>query len=99
MRSFETFAELQKPPAKCSRRALGEQSGKGGENDYGAIDDVRLSSTARYEKSFTPPKQLGPDEHTVFLLDFDGEEPFQDAGPRGLKVTTRGAPAARDERR
>ena len=79
---------------------VGAEPGNGPERLFvGALDDVRLSSIVRYESSFTPPKQLESDEHTVFLLDFDGEQPFRDAGPRDCKVTTRGAPEARDERR
>ena len=38
---------------------------------HGIIDEVRLSSIARYTSDFTPSKQFTPDEHTMALYHFD----------------------------
>lgn len=76
---------------------IGAEPGDGPERLFvGALDDIHFSSIARYESSFTPPKYAAPDEHTVFLLDFDGEEPFRDAGPRRHAVTAKGSPEIRN---
>ena len=37
----------------------------------GVIDEVRISSTARYTEDFTPPTRHEPDEHTLALYHFD----------------------------
>jgi len=37
----------------------------------GAIDEVRLSSVARYRRDFRPARRFAPDAHTVLLLHFD----------------------------
>jgi hypothetical protein len=40
----------------------------------GDLDDVRLSSVARYTEAFTPATEHGVDAHTLILLNFD-EDP------------------------
>jgi len=38
----------------------------------GAVDEVRVSTTARYEKNFRPARRFERDEKTALLLHFDG---------------------------
>ena len=38
---------------------------------HGAIDEVRISRTARYRNDFVPAKRFEPDEHTMALYHFD----------------------------
>ena len=38
---------------------------------HGLIDEVRISSIARYTEDFTPQKRFEPDEHTMALYHFD----------------------------
>jgi hypothetical protein len=47
------------------------RSGKAGRFFTGALDEVRLSSVARYEGSFTPQTVFQRDDDTVLLLHFD----------------------------
>jgi hypothetical protein len=56
----------------------------------GRIDDVRLSSVARYREAFTPPALVDADEHTVLLLRCDRE-----FGPWVPDVSGRAAHAER----
>ncbi len=63
--------------------------GNGGAMSHfkGAIDEVRLSSTARYTgRASTPTRRLEPDSRTALLLHMDGMAgPWLfDASPRGL---------------
>jgi hypothetical protein len=45
----------------------------------GAIDEVRLSSVARYDRAFRPARYFERDEQTLLLLHFD--ERFADVFP------------------
>lgn len=45
----------------------------------GWIDEVRVSTTARYSTDFEPMRRFEPDEHTQLLLHFD--EPYQGLHP------------------
>lgn len=57
----------------------------------GTIDEVRLSTTARYSgERFTPARRLGSDEHTVALYTFDRE-----LGPYVLDASGNGHHARR----
>jgi len=38
---------------------------------HGLIDEVRISSIARYTEDFTPQRRFEPDEHTMALYHFD----------------------------
>ncbi len=38
---------------------------------YGAIDEVRMSNSARYDANFSPERLLMPDDATVLLFHFD----------------------------
>ncbi|MBN2670808.1 MAG: LamG domain-containing protein, partial [Deltaproteobacteria bacterium] len=40
----------------------------------GCIDNVRISNTIRYTDDFTPPTELYPDDYTLALWTFTGEE-------------------------
>jgi len=61
----------------------------------GEIDDVRISSVARYREDFSPPVRHVSDEHTALLLDFESsDEPFRDLSPAGRKTTVIGTPRA-----
>ncbi len=51
--------------------------GFGGRQYLGTLDEIRISSVARYTKDFTPPKpseQFVPDEHTFALYHLDEGE-------------------------
>jgi Concanavalin A-like lectin/glucanases superfamily len=67
----------------------------------GAVDEIRLSSTVRYEKEFSPPKLLVRDAATLVLLHFDGdgETPLSDSSGRGHKVKIHGKLRVRGQER
>jgi len=51
-----------------------------GGNFAGYIDEVRISSKARYAEDFTPPtKRFRPDNETVTLIHFDGKNKAKEA--------------------
>ncbi|MBL8860208.1 MAG: metallophosphoesterase [Planctomycetes bacterium] len=60
----------------------------------GVIDEVRISSTARYTAAFTPQRRFEGDADTLLLLHMDGEVgPWSvDASGRGAHATRIGAP-------
>lgn len=68
------------------------------------IDDVRISSVARYTRPFAPPATLTVDDGTIAAWDFDADsgETLRDVGPAGRNLTVAGATLAaatcRDER-
>ncbi len=79
---------------------IGAEPGGGPKRLFtGAIDDVRLSSVARYRANFTPPKYVRPDEDTLFCFDFDGADAFRDASSHAHAVRTHGRPQAKPEQR
>ena len=67
----------------------------------GAIDEIRLSNTVRYEKDFTPKKVMKKDASTMLLLHFDGdgETPFSDSSDHHHPVKTHGKPRVRSGNR
>ncbi|MHC5019110.1 MAG: LamG domain-containing protein [Planctomycetota bacterium] len=51
-------------------------AGRGGKRTgyfRGCLDELRLSATARYKRSFQPRTRLDADKHTVLLFHFDAE--------------------------
>jgi|GEM_PF-4697203 len=68
-----------------------------GESGFdGMIDEVRISSTARYERDFVPPplhQRFKPDKHTVALYHFDQPQGdvAQDASGNGFHGTIVGS--------
>jgi hypothetical protein len=60
----------------------------------GAIDEVRLSGTARYDRDFRPARRFSPDQATRLLLHFDGdlEGVFPDASGPGCHGWAVGRP-------
>lgn len=70
-------------------------SGRATSHFSGIIDDVRVSTTARYTgSSFDPSAELEPDEHTVLHLDLDrAYGPWWiDRSESGAHAITRGSP-------
>jgi hypothetical protein len=66
----------------------------------GMIDEVRLSSTARYHgESFTPERRIASDDHTLLLLQMDGMAgPWvYDSSPSAAHARFRGDPKFVDE--
>lgn len=60
----------------------------------GAIDELRISSVARYDgETFTPARRFEPDEDTALLLHLDGSEGrfLRDASPHGRHGIALGA--------
>ena len=53
-----------------------DPNGKGKPHQYfkGTIDEVRISSAARYTKDFTPMQKFEPDDDTLILYHFDEGE-------------------------
>lgn len=64
-------------------------TGDGREWFRGVLDEVRISSVARYEGDFTPARRHEPDEKTIALYHMDeGEgDTLEDAGPLGNDAT------------
>jgi predicted phosphohydrolase len=60
----------------------------------GAIDEVRVSRTARYVRGFAPQKRFEPDADTLLLLHFDDDPPgvCLDASDAANHGWTQGAP-------
>jgi len=67
----------------------------------GAIDEVRLSSVARYTGEFEPAKNHQRDEHTVLLLHFNNEVEgiFPDDSGKGNHGWSVGTPTVKPEQR
>jgi len=59
----------------------------------GEIDDVRISTIARYTKDFTPPANHAADEFTSLLVDFEApRSPYRDASPANHVAEVIGTP-------
>ena len=63
---------------------------------HGAIDEVHISETARYDAGFTPDPLMAPDKHTLALYRFDEPdgELALDSGEHGNHATIYGATRA-----
>jgi hypothetical protein len=67
----------------------------------GRIDELRLSSVARYTRAFSPRRYLKDDDNTVLLLRFDtmvGDK-FADTSGNNLHAWRIGAPTLAEENR
>ncbi len=63
----------------------------------GEIDDVRISTIARYARDFTPPANHAADGFTSLLVDFeDPRNPFRDASPANHTAEVIGTPRIMD---
>jgi hypothetical protein len=59
-------------PGKKNGTVLGAgPDDKGNRRFQGVLDEIRISSRARYEADFTPQKRFAPDEHTIALYHCD----------------------------
>ncbi len=67
----------------------------------GSLDEVRLSSTARYAKNFRPKKLFKPDRNTLLLLHFDQDDGgfFADDSKEENHGWPVGKPALAEEKR
>ena len=61
------------------------RNGQGTSPFHGQLDEVRISTVARYADDFTPKRRFEPDAQTVLLLHMDDNQgPWLfDASPRG----------------
>ncbi len=58
----------------------------------GLVDEVRVSSIARYEgRDADRPRELTSDPHTIALWTFDGARPFSDKSGNGRHLIAEGA--------
>jgi WD40 repeat protein len=70
--SFDVFGEPVASPVALSLGSAAEADRRQGEFN-GDIRAFRLSSKARYQGPFAPPKRFTKDSGTVILLDFSGK--------------------------
>ena len=57
----------------------------------GLVDEVRVSSIARYDgRDAVRPRHFRPDRHTVALWTFDGDRPYADSSGAGHHLTHTG---------
>ena len=69
-----TLNEPARATAGRYRFSIGRSPTISGERFRGVIDEVRISSVARYTGDFTPALRHEPDEHTLALYHFDEGE-------------------------
>lgn len=61
----------QVPPSTSDTFVVGADPGAGYASIKGVVDEVRTSSTARYDGAFVPPPVMKVDQHTVSLHRFN----------------------------
>lgn len=106
-RDGRPVAESEAPAPRTTNRfplyigADPDKNGRPGHYFTGAVDEVRLSATARYQSRFRPRRALKCDKDTLLLLHFDadGTDFFADESSHGSHGWPVGSPRVEAEAR